>query len=206
MKFGKVVNGVVKAYKTANAIVKIAAIISLIGGAGTAAFYLNGIQDVSAKNVRFERFSGITVDGFDIELSADVINPSRITIPIQSIDYEVYLQDGGSLLSRGSLRGVKLVPGMTHLQTKPHVTWTGGASTLAQLLLKDKVLADVRISVQILPAIPVAQFTHTIDIKPALEQMQEEILENPVGEAGDQIGDIVNNPPVPGGGLPRLPV
>lgn len=123
-------------------LIGIVLIIAVIGGAY---FFLNGIQNATVEKFELTTISDMNRESFTLNGNLFIKNPSRSPIPIEKIDYEVYLKDTNQKIGEGRINGFILESAKT--TTVPfdeEIRWAPTASVIEQLLTKEKVIVQVK--------------------------------------------------------------
>jgi hypothetical protein len=144
--------------------------------AGWLVYLGQGLQNASIE--RFELDSVRTVGQNGITLSGTVWinNPSKLTLPIGAIMYDIVLEDTGAVISSGTIPAFEIAPQQVTKMTFTHeLQWTPSSELAAQLASQEHVYAQIKGSAQvILPAgkqlsIPLQT---RFDLKPYLERVR----------------------------------
>ncbi len=78
-----------------------AVILSLLAGFG---FYLaQDLSDISLDRFAISGLSAITTESFTFTALLEVTNPSRIPVPVRTIEYELTLEETGEIITTGTL-------------------------------------------------------------------------------------------------------
>lgn len=137
----------------------------LLGGAGYAAYLGNGLQDM--KFDKANENPTVTTSGFTIPIKVLVTNPSRLSIPINSIEYEATLASTGEVLARGNIERIEITKQKsTWINETANVKWDKTAEATAQLITQEKVPMSVNLKINIFGII--IPYKTEIDIKEAI--------------------------------------
>lgn len=118
-------------------------IIAIIVAGGY--FFLNGIQSIAVEKFELNKINKIDTDSFTLNGNIFVKNPSNSQIPIQKIEYEVYLKETNEKIGDGRIEGFVLEPNkVTIIPFDQVIRWSPSISIIEQLLTKDKVMVEVK--------------------------------------------------------------
>ncbi|MBI4144598.1 LEA type 2 family protein [Candidatus Woesearchaeota archaeon] len=140
--------------------------VIVLGAAGY--YFIKDLDRASLERFELDGISGVTTNSFTFSGNLVVKNPSKAPIPIQTITYDVILQETGETISSGTLPSFLLSPGSNTIPFEQRVNWVPTATLAAQLVTEDHVYAVVQGRIRIdLPQIDQYEipFKKTVDIK-----------------------------------------
>ena len=136
-------------------------------------FYLGqGVTDVSVQSFEIDGLQQVRADSFTFRGVLAVRNPSVLPVPVESVRYDVSLNETGRLLANGSVEPFTLEPGVTRSSFSQRVRWVPGASRVDGLLRRG---AWVRVNGTVFIDLPVigsheAPFETYVSIRQFLSQ------------------------------------
>jgi len=170
-------------------------------GIGYIVYQAQGIQDITIEDIEIGEPRNITTSSFTIDVSIFIRNPSGLTVPIESLSYNIVLKNTEEQIGTGSTPPFKINKRST---TKIPLTQTFTfeqqmALQLAQqpsVLAVMKIEATAKLSV-IETTIP---FEIEVDIKPYVDQYIQNLQQQAQGQIpeGINIEDFQGN-------IPQLP-
>ncbi len=163
-------------------ILKLIIPLAIVGGL---LFYFGqGLQNASLEKFDLTGIKDVNPESFTVAGNVYIKNPSDLSIPIESIDYVIYLKETGEEIGAGTLPQFTLEKNnVNKIPFNQQVTWIPTAKLAAELITKDKVLIEVKGKLRInIPtvreyAIPFSQET---DIKAYIQQFVTSPIKQPL--------------------------
>jgi len=144
-------------------------VLPIIIIAGILFYYGQGLQNASLERFELTGIDGITTESFTLVGNLFVKNPSDLSIPVESIGYEIFLKDTGEKIGSGNLPEFTLEKSkVSKIPFNQEIEWVPSIKLAADLLTKDKVLITVKGKARInLPKVKeyVIPFSAETDIK-----------------------------------------
>ena len=113
-------------------------------------FFLNGIQNASLEKFELNKISNVDSDSFTLNGNLFVKNPSKSPIPIEAVEYDIYIKDTNEKIGSGTIAGFVLEANkVTTIPLNQKVRWVPTISLVRQLALKEKVLIEIRGKIKI---------------------------------------------------------
>lgn len=134
-------------------------------------FFGSGITGVEVTDFKITDVASVGTRSLGIEGELTVSNPSRLSIPVSGVPYEIVVRETGELLARGTLDGFTLAPKQTvTVPLSIEFSYAGASDVLISLLTKEQVFLDVTADVRARPlGIPYTlTVTQAIDVKDEL--------------------------------------
>jgi LEA14-like dessication related protein len=136
-------------------------------------YFAQGIDKVSVEGFAFTGLSNVSLKGFTMDGTLNINNPSRLPVPVQSVTYDIILNETAEKISSGTLPAFVLAPGSSNVPFHEHIAWAPTASLALQLAFEDHIYATVKGHVRV--AIPLLNqydipFQKQIDLKDYLRQ------------------------------------
>ena len=123
-------------------IFRIVAPIILIGA--IVFFFANGLQDASLERFVLTGIEDIDTNSFTFTGELAVKNPSEVSIPIQSITYDVFLEETNEQIGSGTIPTFTLVKDdVTDIRFAQELEWIPTAQLAAELATKEEVFIRV---------------------------------------------------------------
>jgi hypothetical protein len=119
-------------------------LISMLLGGGLLFYFAQGIEKVSLEKFELTGLRSIDSDSFTLTGNIYMDNPSRMTIPVHSVKYELILNDTGEVISEGRLAGFRLKSGDTEVPFEQEIIWVPSGKLILEMILKEHVYANVR--------------------------------------------------------------
>lgn len=107
-------------------------------------YFIKDLDRASLERFELNGITGVTTNSFTLSGNLVVNNPSKAPIPIQTITYDVVLQETGETISSGTLPSFLLSPGSNTIPFQQRVDWAPTAKLAAQLVTEDKVYVIVQ--------------------------------------------------------------
>ena len=175
-------------------------IVPLVVVAGALFYFGQGLQDASLEDFELTGIDEITKESFTIIGNLFVKNPSELSVPIDSIDYDVFLKKTGEKIGSGNLPSFTLEKEkVSQIEFNQEIKWIPTAQLAADLLTEDEVYIEVKGKLKInLPKVKEYSipFSHEVDIKDYIKQFVGLPIndELPINEGlpGDMPSDIPN--------------
>lgn len=157
-------------------------VLTIVVAASVLIYFGNGVQNASLQDFELNSLNSINSNSFTITGSFSIDNPSKLSIPIESIHYDVVLEETEETISTGEIPSFVLEKqSITRIPFEQEVNWVPTANLAVELLTKDKVYATVEGKIKIdLPKIEQYEipFSRKIDIKEYTDQFVTENLGN----------------------------
>lgn len=151
--------------------------IPIVLAAGILFFYAQGLKDVSLERFDIEGITNINSNSFTILGNFYIKNPSQISVPIQSVTYDVILKENNEKLSSGTIAGVLLEKEKTTtLPFQQEVQWIPTTQLALQLATQNHVYATIKGTIYIQPQEKIYElpFEQEVDIKAYIMQFAQE--------------------------------
>jgi len=150
----------------------------LIGTVIAGVYYSKDIDKIKVEKFEITQFKSISKNSFNLTAKVYLNNPSRLSIPIKSIKYTIYLNETGEEIANGETPPFKIESGKVNIITiNNKIKLDKVIKTLPKLILKDNVPATVKLNITIdYPIIrnkPIP-FEFEIDVKEYLLQFAKE--------------------------------
>ncbi|MBS3080467.1 LEA type 2 family protein [Candidatus Pacearchaeota archaeon] len=179
--------------------------ITLIVGVailGIAVFYLKDVRDISIK--KFEVNSIKSDMQYTIQGEITVDNPSKITIPVESVTYDIFLKETEEKISSGEIPSFELKKQQTSIVPfYQEIEWNPNIETAKNLLLEEKTYVIIKGEIKIKKIISITiPFEKEIDLRQYLvdylnqniDNELKEIVENKnISEIQEQVNSIIDN-------------
>ena len=141
-------------------------------------YFSKDIDKIKGEKFEITQFKSISKNSFNLTTKIYLNNPSRLSIPIKSIKYTIYLNETGEEIANGETPPFKIESGKVNIITiNNKIKLDKVIKTLPKLILKDNVPATVKLNITIdYPIIrnkPIP-FEFEIDVKEYLLQFAKE--------------------------------
>lgn len=174
---------------------KIIFFISLIAAlGGTLIFLASGIDDVKLESFIITSIESIDEESFNVNGIYTINNPSRLSVPVKSITYEVILEETGEVIGKGTIFPFILSKGESEVDFNQEINWKPSVILLANLATSSQtnILIKGNVSIKIpFVADQSIPFEQTKDILEHIISLEEQ--ENEIGIVDEGIiNDITN--------------
>lgn len=158
-------------------------ILVVLGAVAGALFYLGkDLKNASLEDFELNNIKDISTDSFVVDGKFSVSNPSQLSVPVKSIEYDIVLKKTDEVISSGSIPGFNLnKEEVTDIPFSQEIKWVPSAKLALDLLTEDEVYATVKGKIRInLPKVQEYElpFSKDFDIKDYVNQFADE--RNPV--------------------------
>lgn len=162
----------------------LAIIIPIILIVGILFYFSYGLKDASLEKFEITEIKDVTSNSFILTGNLHVKNPSDISVPIDSVDYDIILKETGEVISSGKINSFILERNaVTKIPFNQKVEWVPTTKFALDIITKEQVFIIVKGNIKInLPqvkehAIP---FSKEIDIKEQIKQFMNNKNQEPL--------------------------
>ncbi|MEK6916357.1 MAG: hypothetical protein AABW92_01310 [Nanoarchaeota archaeon] len=169
-------------------------IILLVLAGGVLFFLGKNLNQASLKNFNLDNIQDITTDSFTITGNLLVNNPSKLSIPVKSVDFDIILKESKELLTSGHISSFNLEIGESNIPIEQEVNWVPTAQLALELITKEHVYALVVGKIKInLPGLEKYEipFNKEVDIKDYVKQFASEQIPIDSKLPDDTPGNII---------------
>jgi LEA14-like dessication related protein len=169
-------------------------LIPIILVAGALFYFGQGLQDASLDRFDVTGIDDITTESFTILGNLFVKNPSEISVPIDIIEYDIFLKETGEKIGSGTLPTFTLEKSTTNkIAFNQKMRWIPTAQLAVNLLTKEKVIIEIKGKLRI--NVPkVKEYSIPFSQETDIQEYVGQFVPNPIEQ------------PLPIGGAPSVPI
>ncbi len=169
---------------------KLAITIGVLITGGVLGFYAKDLLDAGVVEKNVQGIKNIGTDGFNVDMTLVVENPSKIDLDVSSVKYDAVLRETGEIVATGEITGLTLPKEKnTTINASPRIRWMPSASLVAQYATKDEIWMDINLDITLYDFLPVFATTVSVDIKEVFNFAEN----NPVSEQTEQVNDTIED-------------
>jgi len=149
----------------------IVGILVIVAIVAAVLFVSRDLEKVSVERFEITGVSDVSFSGFKLHGNLFISNPSPISVPVKSVNYDIILKETQLVVSSGALPAFMLSPGTSEVPFTHDVSWGRYLNTVIRLATQEHLYATVNGTLRV--DIPGADqydipFSKDIDLKEAI--------------------------------------